>query len=79
MTLSPFKLYINSRVTFKVLHMNVKVIILVQNFTRIQVDPFIFANSIILRVKNADKVNKSENFTSEPKFSMFPLCGHFYL
>ena len=67
-TLSTFKLYINSRGAFKVLHMNVKDIILVQNFTSIQMDPFIFANNIILKVKNADKVNQSENFTSEPRF-----------
>ena len=77
-TLSSFKLCINSRSTYKVFHINVKVIILVQNFTRFQVDPFIFAYSIILKMKNANKVNQSETFTSEQRFLMFSTLSAFF-
>ena len=64
-TLSAFKLCINSRSTCKVFQIHVKVIIRVQNFTRFQVDPFIFDYSIILWVKNADKVETSKTLCSE--------------
>ena len=77
-TLSPFKLCIDSRSTYKVFHINVKVIILVQNFTRFKVDPFIFAYSIILKVKNANKVNQSQTDTSEQRvFDVSTLSAFF--